>query len=118
MKYVDGYVIPVAKKHVDEYRRIAQKASKVFLEHGALEVRECVAEHMDVPFATPFNKAFKVKRGETVVFSWVAYKSRAHRDRVNEAVMKDPRMANFNAKDMPFDCERMVWGGFEVIVAT
>ncbi|MGZ5117817.1 MAG: DUF1428 domain-containing protein [Burkholderiales bacterium] len=103
MRYVDGYVLPVPKKKLDAYRRMAQKASKIWREHGALEVVECVADD--------------VKPGETVVFSYIVYKSRAQRDRVNAKVMGDPRLkAMFSAKDMPFDGKRMFWGGFKVLV--
>jgi uncharacterized protein YbaA (DUF1428 family) len=116
MPYVDGYVLPVPKKNVQAYRRIAQKAGKVWREHGALEYRECVGEDLDVKMGMPFPRLMEVKPGETVVFAWVVFKSRAHRDRVNAKVMKDPRLADMDPKSMPFDVKRMVYGGFDVLV--
>jgi uncharacterized protein YbaA (DUF1428 family) len=117
MKYVDGYVVPVAKKKLDAYRRMAQKAAKVWREHGALEVTECVADDVKPGKSTSFPQAVKLKPGETVVFSYIVYKSRAQRDRVNAKVMKDPRItAMGDLKDMPFDGKRMFWGGFNVLV--
>jgi uncharacterized protein YbaA (DUF1428 family) len=117
MRYVDGFVIPVPKKNVPSYLRMARTAGKVWREHGALEYRECVGDDLDVKFGTPFPRTVKGKRGETVVFSWIVYKSRAHRDRVNARVMKDPRLAKMmDPKAMPFDAKRMVYGGFEVLV--
>lgn len=116
-KYVDGFVLPVPKRNLDAYRRVARKAAKVWREHGALEVRECVADDVKPGKVTSFPQSVKVKRGETVVFSWITYKSRADRDRVNAKVMEDPRMAAMmDAKDMPFDGQRMIYGGFEVVV--
>jgi len=118
MRYVDGYVLVVPKKNLDIYRRMAQKASKVWKDHGALEYSECVGDDLDVKWGIPFPKMAKAKPGDTIVFSWIVYKSRAHRDRVNEKVMKDPRMAAMmNMKDKhPFDLKRMAFGGFKVIV--
>jgi uncharacterized protein YbaA (DUF1428 family) len=118
MKYVDGYVVPVAKKKLDAYRRMAQKAAKVWREHGALEVTECVADDVKPGKSTSFPQAVKLKPGETVVFSYIVYKSRAQRDRVNAKVMKDPRLKAMmgDMKDMPFDGKRMFWGGFKVLV--
>lgn len=116
MPYVDGYVLPVPKKNLAAYRRFASIGAKVWREHGALEYRECAADDLDVKCGTPFPKQLKLKPGETVVFAWVVFKSRAHRDRVNAKVMKDPRLANMDVKAMPFDCERMVYGGFKVLV--
>ena len=116
-KYVDGFVIPVPKGKVDDYRRMARKAGKLWREHGALEFRECVAEDVKTGKVTSFPQSVKRKREETVVFSWIVYKSRAHRDRVNAKVMEDPRFADMaDAKDMPFDGKRMIYGGFEVVV--
>jgi uncharacterized protein YbaA (DUF1428 family) len=116
-RYVDGFVLPVPKKNVEAYRRMSQKAGKVWREHGALEYLECVGDDLVVKFGVPFTKAVRAKAGETVVFSWIVYKSRAHRDRVNAKVMKDPRIAKMmDPKDMPFDVKRMVYGGFKVIV--
>lgn len=117
MAYVDGFVLPIPKKKLAAYRRIAQKAGKIWREHGALEYRECVGDDLDVKMGLPFPKTIKVKPGETVAFSWIVYKSRAHRDQVNAKVMKDPRLAKMmDPKSMPFDCSRMTYGGFKVIV--
>ena len=117
MRYVDGFVLPVPKKNLDAYRRLAQKAGRIWREHGALEFRECVADDVKVGKQTSFPRSVKLKRGETVVFSYIVYKSRAHRDRVNAKVMKDPRLAKMmNPKAMPFDGRRMFWGGFKVLL--
>jgi len=117
MQYVDGFVIPVPKKKVQAYRRIALKAGKIWREHGALEVRECVGDDLAVKGLVPFPRRLKLKPGETVVFSWIVYKSRAHRDRVNAKVMKDPRLAAMDPTTVPFDMKRMLYGGFKVLVA-
>jgi uncharacterized protein YbaA (DUF1428 family) len=118
MKYVDGFVIPVPKKKLADYRRLARLAGKVWKEHGALEYVECVAEDVKPGTLTSFPQAVMLKRSETVVFSWITYRSRAHRDRVLAKVMKDPRLAKvMDPKKMPFDGKRMFWGGFEVLVA-
>jgi len=118
MPYVDGFVLPVPKKNLPAYGRIARLAGKIWREHGALDYRECVGDDMDAKFCVPFTKAIKLKPGETVVFSWIMYKSRAHRDRINAKVMKDPRLAKMcDPKKMPFDCKRMVYGGFKVLVS-
>jgi uncharacterized protein YbaA (DUF1428 family) len=117
MRYVDGYVLPVPKKNLEAYRRIAQKAGKVWRDHGALEYRECVGDDLDVKWGVPFLRQIKLKPGETVVFAWIVFKSRAHRDRVNAKAMKDPCLASsMDARSMPFDCKRMVYGGFKVFV--
>ena len=117
MPYVDGFVVPVAVKNLNAYRRMAQKAGKIWREHGALEFRECVADDVKMGKWTSFPRSVKLKRGETVVFSWIVFKSRAQRDRVNAKVMKDPRLAEMmNPKEMPFDGKRMIYGGFEVMV--
>ena len=117
-RYVDGYVLPVPKKNVEAYRRMAQKAGKVWREHGALEFIECVADDVKPGKRTSFPQSVKLKSGEMVVFSYIVYKSRAHRDRVNAKVMKDPRITGMgDMKDMPFDAKRMFWGGFKVLVA-
>jgi uncharacterized protein YbaA (DUF1428 family) len=116
-RYVDGFVVPVPKRNVQEYRRMALKAGKVWREHGALEFRECVGNDLNVKMGVSFPQRIKVKPGETVVFSWIAFKSRAHRDRVNAKVMKDPRLAKMmDPKSTPFDSKRMLYGGFSVIV--
>jgi uncharacterized protein YbaA (DUF1428 family) len=117
MRYVDGYVLPVPKKNLKAYARMAQKAGKIWREHGALECRECVGEDLNVKMGIPFPRMIRLKRGETVVFSYIVFKSRAHRDRVNAKVMKDARIAKMcDPKDMPFDVKRMVYGGFKVLV--
>jgi uncharacterized protein YbaA (DUF1428 family) len=117
MTYVDGYIVPVPVKNLQTYRRLAKRAGKVWREHGALEYRECVGDDLDAKMATPFTKRIKVKDGETVVFAWVVFKSRAHRDEVNAKVMKDPRLARMNdPKILPFDAKRMVYGGFKLFV--
>ena len=118
MRYVDGYVVPVPKKNLEAYRRLARTAGKVWRDHGALDVTECVADDVKPGKLTSFPQSVKLKPGETVVFSWIVYKSRAHRDRVNAKVMKDPRIAKMmDPKAMPFDGKRMFYGGFKVLVA-
>jgi uncharacterized protein YbaA (DUF1428 family) len=117
MRYVDGYVVPVPKKNVAAYRRMAQKAGKVWRDHGALEYMECVADDVKPGKHTSFPQSVKLKPGETVVFAYIVYKSRADRDRINAKVMKDPRLANMmDPKALPFDGKRMFWGGFKVLV--
>ena len=116
-RYVDGFVLPVPKKNLEAYKRMARTASRVWRDHGALEYRECIGDDLKVKFGVPFPRLARVKPGEIVVFSWIVYKSRAHRDRVNAKVMKDPRLSKMmNPKDMPFDIKRMCYGGFEVLV--
>jgi len=117
MRYVDGYVLPIPRKKLETYRRMAAKAGKVWREHGALEYREFAGDDLKVKWGMPFPKVAKAKTGETVVFSWIVFKSRAHRDRVNAKVMKDPRLAEMmDPNSMPFDMKRMAYGGFEVLV--
>jgi uncharacterized protein YbaA (DUF1428 family) len=116
MAYVDGFVVPVPKKKVQAYRRLAQKTGKIWREHGALDFKECIADDVKVGKLTSFPRSVKLKPSETVVFSWITYKSRAHRDRVNAKVMKDKRIAGMDPKDMPFDGKRMIYGGFKIIV--
>ena len=117
MRYVDGYVLPVPRKNLARYRRLAQKAGKIWREHGALEVRECVGDDLKIKGTVPFPRRIKLKRGETVVFSWIMFKSRAARDRVNAKAMKDPRLADMmDPKAAPFDVKRMVYGGFKTLV--
>ena len=117
MHYVDGYVVPVPKKHLAAYRRMAQKAGKVWREHGALAYVEAAADDVKRGKRTSFPRSVKLKPGETVVLAYVVYKSRAHRDRVNAKVMKDPRLASMmDMKALPFDARRMFWGGFKAIV--
>jgi len=117
MSYVDGYVLPVPKKNLSAYKTMARKASVVWRDHGAVEYFECSGDDLKVKWGLPFTKAAKTKPGETVVFSFVVYKSRAHRDKVNAKVMKDPRLAKMmEGKAMPFDVKRMVYGGFKTLV--
>jgi len=116
MSYVDGFVLPVPKKNLDSYRRLATQASEIWKEHGALEYRECVGEDLDTEgMGTTFPRALAVSPDETVVFAWIVYESREHRDQVNQKVMADPRMSEM-PEDMPFDVDRMLYGGFEAIV--
>jgi uncharacterized protein YbaA (DUF1428 family) len=114
--YVDGFVVPVPKKQVQAYRRMARKAGKIWMEHGALEVKECVADDVSMGKVTSFPRSVKRKPSETVMFSWIIYKSRAHRDRVNAKVMQDPRLEGMDENEMPGDMKRMIYGGFKVIV--
>lgn len=116
MAYVDGFVLPVPKQNLDAYREIAQRAGEVWREYGALEYRECVADDVKPGEVTSFPQSVALKPDETVVFAWIVYKSRAHRDEVNAKVMKDPRMTSVDPKDMPFDGKRMIYGGFETFV--
>ena len=116
-RYVDGFVLPVPKKNLAAYRRMARKAGKVWRDHGALEYVECLADDVKPGKWTSFPQSVKLKKGETVVFAYVVYKSRAQRDRVNARAMKDKRMAAMmNPKTLPFDGKRMFWGGFKVLV--
>ena len=117
MPYVEGFVIPVPKKKVQEYRRLAQRAGKIWREHGALEYREWVADDVPVGKVTSFPRSVKLGRSETVVFSWILYKSRAQRDAVNKKAIADPRLADMNAKALPFDGKRMIFGGFKPLVS-
>lgn len=117
MRYVDGYLLAVPKKNLKAYVRMAAKAGKVWRDHGALDYKECAGDDLKPKFGVPFPRAIKLKAGETVVFSYIVFKSRAHRDRVNAAVMKDPRLqAMMDPKKMPFDAKRLVYGGFKVLV--
>ena len=118
MSYVDGFVVPVPKRKIPAYRRMAHKAGKVWREHGALEYVECIADDVKPGKWTSFPQAVKLKPGEAVAFSWIVYKSRKARDRVNARVMKDKRLASMmDPKKLPFDGKRMFWGGFKVLVA-
>src|SRR6202008_3228129 len=117
MAYVDGFVTPVPKKKLAAYRAMARKAGKVWREHGALEFRECVADDVKWGKRTSFPRSVKLKSGETVFFSYIVYKSRRDRDRVNAKVMKDPRLKSMmDMKDMPFDAKRLIYGGFKAVV--
>ena len=116
MSYVDGFVVPVPKQKLAAYRRQARKAGKIWREHGALDYREYVADDVKVGKLTSFPRSVKLKPNETVVFSWIAYKSRAHRDRVNAKVIKDPRFAHMmDPKDWTFDGKRLIYGGFSLL---
>ena len=116
-RYVDGFVIAIPKKNLGSYKRIARKAGVVWKSHGALEYRESVGEDLKSKFGVPFPRLIRLKPGETVLFSWIVYRSRSHRDKVNEKVMKDPRLAKMmDPKAMPFDMKRVSFGGFEILV--
>jgi len=110
--YVDGFVIPLPKKNLDDYRRGAQKAGKIWRDHGALEFRECAGDDLNIKMGKPFPRGIKTKPGETVLFSYIVFKSRVHRDRVNAKVMRDPRLAKLMKSPMPFDVNRMLYAGF------
>ena len=116
-QYVDGFVIPIPKKNIEAYRRMARQASKIWREHGAVQYYECVGDDLNIKKVLPFPRMAKLKSGETVVFSWIVYRSRAHRDRVNAKVMKDARIAKMMTTMPPFDVKRMAYGGFKVMVA-
>jgi uncharacterized protein YbaA (DUF1428 family) len=116
MAYVDGFLLAVPKKHLQSYRRISQRMGKVWREYGALDYKECAGDDLRIKGVVSFTRVMRPKPGETVIFSWIVYKSRAHRDRVNAKVMKDPRVTNIDPKSMPFDMKRMVYGGFRVLV--
>lgn len=115
MTYVDGFVIPVPKKQLAAYKKISAKAGKIWKEFGALDYKECVGDDLKIKWGTPFPKLAKAKPGETVVFSWITYKSKAQRDKINKKVMADPRL-KMDGSAMPFDMKRMTYGGFKVFV--
>ena len=115
--YVDGFVVPVPTRNLAVYEKMARQMGRIFREHGAIEFRECVGDDMETHCGLPFPRGIATKRGETVMFSWIAFRSKADRKRVNAAVMKDPRVEKMMAKTkMPFDPERMLYGGFKTIV--
>ena len=118
MRYVDGYVSAVPEKNMKAYARMAKMGKEMWMKHGALDYKECVGDDLEAKWGKPFSKMMKLKPGETVVFSWVVFKSRAHRDRVNAKVMKEmeEKMGDMDMKDMPMDPKRMVYGGFKAIV--
>ena len=116
MPYVDGFVIPIPKKNIAAYKKIAQIACAVWKDYGALEYRECVGDDLKTQFGISFSKLAKAKPGETVIFAWITYKSKAHRNAVNKKVMKDPRILASCKKKMPFDVKHLTYGGFKVIV--
>jgi len=119
MAYVDGFVVPVPKRNLKAYLTMSRKGRKVWLDHGALEYRECAGDDIGAKKGiAAFPRTLKLKPGETVFFSWITYKSKAHRDRVNAKVMKDPRLNSMmDGKGMPFDAKRMVYGGFRVLIS-
>jgi uncharacterized protein YbaA (DUF1428 family) len=116
MSYVDGFVLVVPKKKLPAYVKLARKAAIVWRDHGALDYRECAGDDLKVKMGLPFPKLAKAKAGETVIFSWITYKSRAHRDKVNKKVMADKRLFDGMPKEMPFDVKRMAYGGFKTLV--
>ena len=116
MSYVDGYVLALPAKKLAAYKKMAKMGAKTWMKHGALEYRECVGDDLAPQWGVPFGKMMKLKRGETVVFAWVTFKSRAHRDRVNAAVMKELMSSDMDPADMPADMKRMVYGGFKTLV--
>jgi uncharacterized protein YbaA (DUF1428 family) len=117
MPYVDGFLLPIPRRNIERYKKMARLAAKVWREHGALEYREAVGDDLKVKWGTAFPRVARAKSGETVIFAWIVYQSRAHRDRVNRKVMKDPRLAEMmKDMNMPFDMKRMSYGGFRVIV--
>lgn len=116
MPYVDGYVIAVAKKNIKKYREMAKLGARLWMKHGAVDYHECVGEDLKTQCGLPFPKLLKLKPSETVVFAWITFKSRSHRDKVNAKVMTDPEMNTFDPKNMPLDVKRMSYGGFESIV--
>jgi len=118
MSYVDGFIVPVRKRDLAAYRRMAKQAGKVWREHGALEFRESIADDVSWGKRTSFPRSVKQKSGETVIFSYIVYKSRADRDRINAKVMKHKRLAKMmEPKALPFDAKRMIWGGFKTVIA-
>jgi len=116
--YVDGFVLSVPRRKLNAYRAMAQKAGKIWREYGALDYKECVADDLKAPWGLPFPKLVKPKKGEVILFSYITYRSRAHRDSVNANVMKDPRLKCDDPASMPFDCKRMAYGGFKVLVSS
>jgi uncharacterized protein YbaA (DUF1428 family) len=116
-QYVDGFVVPVCRSRLEDYRHMAQEAGRLWREHGAIEFRECLAEDVKVGELTSFPRSVQLEPDETVVFSWIVFESRAERDRINGLVTKDPRFARMmDTKNYPFDGKRMIYGGFEVLV--
>lgn len=116
-RYVDGFVLPVPKDNIEAYRKVSEKAGKVWMDHGALEYIETVEDDVEPGKLTSFPQSVKLEPGEVVVFAWIVYESRAERDRINKAVMEDPRLADMmDPKALPFDATRMFWGGFTTLV--
>jgi uncharacterized protein YbaA (DUF1428 family) len=117
MEYVDGFIVPVPKKNLAAYKKMAKLANKVWRDHGALDYRECVADDVQMGKWTSFPRSVKLKKNETVIFAWITYKSRKHRDAVLKKAMADKRFDGMDPKKMPFDAKRMIYGGFKTIVA-
>lgn len=116
--YTDGFVIPVPKRKLKAYLKVARQAAKIWQEYGALDYKECVGEDLNAAFGLPFPKGIRLKSGETVVFSWIVYKSKAHRNKVNKQIMADPRLAEMcDPKNPLFDVKRMLYGGFKVMAS-
>ena len=118
-RYTDGFVVPVPKRKLKAYLKMARQAAKIWKEYGALDYKECLGDDLKASFGMPFPEGIRLKSGETVVFSWILYKSKAHRDSVNKKIMTDPRMAAMcDPKNPPFDVKRMLYGGFKVAVSS
>lgn len=115
-RYVDGFLLPLPKKNVAAYRSLARRAARIWREHGALEYRECVGDDLNIKGVVTFPATLKTRPSETVVLAWIVYRSRKHRDQVNARVMADPRIAKMVKDKVPFDCKRMLYGGFGVLV--
>jgi len=116
-RYVDGFIVPVPAKKVEAYRKLARKAGKIWMEYGALDYTECIADDVKPGKLTSFPQSVKLKKDEVVVFSWISFKSRKQRDSINKKVMSDPRLADMgDSKNLPFDGKRMIWGGFKTMV--
>ena len=115
-RYVDGYVLPIPRERIEDYRRIARNAGAIWREHGALAYCECAGEDLDVEAFTPFPSRIELNPGETVIFAWVVFASRAERDRINARVVSDPRLTGLDPQTIPFDCRRVLYGGFETLV--
>jgi uncharacterized protein YbaA (DUF1428 family) len=116
MSYVDGYLLPIPKKKLAAYRKMAEMGRKIWTKHGALDYRECAGDDLAAKWGMPFTRTLKLKPGETAIFAYIVFKSRAHRDRVNAKVMKEMGAMGGPPADMPFDMKRMVYGGFKTIV--
>ena len=117
MSYVDGFVVPVPVANLDAYKKMARRAGKIWMEHGALQYVECAADDVQPGKVTSFPQAVQLKKDEMVVFSWIVYRNRRDRDRINKKVMSDPRLADMmDPKNLPFDGQRMFWGGFKPVV--
>jgi uncharacterized protein YbaA (DUF1428 family) len=115
--YVDGFVVPVPLRNLDAYRRMAEQAGKIWMEHGALQYWECIGDDVKAGKVTSFPQSVQLKEDEIVVFAWILYDSREHRDSINAKVMEDPRMKDMmDPKSMPFDGMRMFWGGFKSVL--